>query len=228
MSTGSTAAAIKAGDQLLAELTSAPARPSHAPTMGRLQKVSYTHADMIDFIIQNPTASQGQIAARYGYTEGWVSNVLASEAFQASMAARKDEIIDPAIKATIEERFKALVIRSHEVLMKKLEQPQVSDNVALRALELGARALGIGGNAPAAPVAPRTDRLVILAERLVDLQANIRQGRTYDGEGIREVEADGVKRLQESELRGVPGSGSDARPAAEGPGAAEADAGRAG
>lgn len=219
-----TGQAVQAGEELLEELYSAPTRRSDAPTMGRLQKVRYTHQDMIDFIIAHPWASQSQIATRYGYTPGWISNVLASDAFQAAMAKRKDEIIDPELKASIEERFRALVIRSQQVLMQKLEASQVSDNVALRALELGARALGIGGNAAPAPAAPSADRLVKLAERLVDLQAGVR-GRTYHGEAERVSDAEGPERIRPGELRELQRSepGGDEPPA--GAGSAEAHSG---
>jgi len=129
---------------------------------------------MIDLIIEHPELDQNHIAAHFGYTAGWISNILASDAFQERMAARKEDIIDPAIKATIEERFRALVIRSLDVLQAKLNQVTVSDNVALRAAELGAKALGVGGHAAPKP-APSADRLIHLAERLVGLQSNIRE-----------------------------------------------------
>ena len=110
MTDHSAAQALKAGDQLLGELSNAPARPAPAPTMGRLAKIRYSHADMIDYIIQNPWTSQNEIAARYGYTPSLISNVLASDDFENAMAERKDEIVDPALNATIEERMKALYI----------------------------------------------------------------------------------------------------------------------
>ena len=175
-----TSAALEAGDQLVAELTGLPAR-TQAATMGRLQKVRYTHVAMIDLIIEHPEWSQNQLAEHFGYTPGWISNVLASDAFQERMAARREEIVDPELKATVEERFRALTIRSLAILMKKLDQSQVSDTVALRAAELGAKALGIGGNAP--PPAPQGDRLARLAERLLLLQGNIRE-RLIQGEVI--------------------------------------------
>jgi len=144
--------------------------------MGQLKKVSYTHADMIDFIIQNPLTSQGEIAARYGYTQSWISNILASDAFQEAMAARREEIVDPEIKASIEERFRALVIQSLTRLQEKLNAPQVSDQVALRCAELGAKALGVGGHKPPPPPENSQDRLERLAARLVVLQGNARKG----------------------------------------------------
>ena len=165
-----------AGDQLIEELKG-PAPRDKAPTMGRLQKCAYTHDAMVDLIITQGSGpggiSQRQLAAHFGYTEGWISNVLASDAFQARLAARKEEVTDPAIKATIEERFRALVIQSLKVLETKLSAPVVSDQVALRAAELGAKALGVGGHAP--PKAPEVDRLERLAERLVTLQSGVRE-----------------------------------------------------
>ncbi len=172
-------AALQAGDQLITELKNAPAPASKAPTMGNLKRCSYTHEAMIELIIQHPEMTQDQLAAHFGYTPGWISNVLASDAFQLRMADRREQVIDPVLKASIEERFKALTIRSLEVLMNKLSQPQISDTVALRAAELGARALGVGGHKP--PEAPATDRLEKLAERLLQLQAGVRE-RVVEGQ----------------------------------------------
>jgi len=143
-----------------------------APTMGALAKVNYSHTDMIDFIIANPGITQNHLAARYGYSVGWVSNVMASDAWQSAMAARRSEICDPVLVASVEERFKGITLLSLERLKQKLEAPSVSDNVVLKAVELGARAMGVGGNA--APVAPQGDHLAQLANRLIELQSKVR------------------------------------------------------
>lgn len=213
-----------AGDRLLEELQ----RPAHAPTMGKLQKVRYTHQDMIDFIIQNPWASQGELAARYGYSQSWVSNILASDAFQSAMAARREEILDPVMKATIEERFRALVHQSLTRLMEKLEKPQVSDTVVLRAAELGAKALGLGGHAPPAVQAPAPDRLNRLAERLVYLQANVRE-RSANGEE-RSIDLQMAERVSEVSGGLSPRESGGAEPhAGQSPqGTVRADAGQPG
>ena len=145
---------------------------SRAPTMGAVAKIRYSHTDMIDFIIANPGITQNDIAARYGYSVGWVSNVMASDAWQSAMAARRSEICDPVLVATVEERFKGITLLSLERLKQKLEAPQVSDNVVLRAVELGAKALAVGGNA--APQVPQGDHLAQLANRLIELQSRVR------------------------------------------------------
>lgn len=168
---------LSLADELTAELTKLPEKPG-------IGKMRYSHEAMVDLIVSNPWISQNQLAAHFGYSPSWVSCVIASDAFQATLAKRREEVIDPAMKATIEERFRALVVRSLEVLTNKLNAPVVSDNVALRAAELGAKALGIGGNAPPPPP-PASDRLTILAERLIVLQQNVRKGVTVDGQAQR-------------------------------------------
>lgn len=180
--TVSTAAALVSADQLLEELQGPPApKDGKAETMGRLKRCSYSHDAMIDLIIQHPEYTQNQIASYFGYTPPWISNILASEAFQSKMALRREEIIDPDLKASIKERFEALVIRSLAVLQEKLNQPAVSDQVAIRCAELGAKALGVGGHAAPKPPESSADRLERLAERLLILNGKAK-GVTYDGE----------------------------------------------
>lgn len=162
--------AVKAGEELLSELIGR----KEAAGGTAIKKVSYTHDAMIELLILEGSKpggiSQKDIAAHFGYTEGWVSQVFSSDAFQSRLAVRKEEIIDPALKASLTEKFAALARRSLEVLMNKLNQTSCSDNVALRAAELGAKALGLGGHAPVPPT-PQTDRLERLAARLLSLNA---------------------------------------------------------
>lgn len=163
---------------LIALPNSPPA--THAPTMGRIAKLRYTHDAMIDQLLMNPSISQNSLAALFGFSAPWVSNVMASDAFQSKLAARREELVDPTIRLTLEERYKALAMKSCEVVMAKLNMPNVSDNVALKALELGAKASGLGQDKPQAPVA--ADHLAQLANRLIDLQSGIRKGVTIDVE----------------------------------------------
>jgi len=152
-----------------------------------IAKVRYSHDGMIDLIVEDPSISQNRIAEIFGYTPAWVSLVMSSDAFKERLAARKAELVDPAIRATLEERFRSVVTRSLEVLADKLSAPSsvVPDALALRAAELGAKALGLGGNAPPPPVAVPTDHLDKLASRLLALQSRTRiQGDVTDGQII--------------------------------------------
>jgi hypothetical protein len=137
-----------------AEVTGPPKWPSGAAR--GIQKVSYTHDAMIDLIIANPAVSQNALAAHFGYSASWVSQVIASDAFQARLAERTKDLVDPTIRATVEDRFKALVLRSLDILREKLDNPShtVPDNLALRTLELSSRALGYGARHDPTPPAP--------------------------------------------------------------------------
>lgn len=108
-----------------------------------ITRVKYTHDAMIDLIIQNPGVPQGVIARHFNYTETWVSRVLNSDAFQARLAVRKEDLVDPSIILTVEEKFKTLANRSLDIIQEKLEQTKSVD-VAFKGLELATKALGYG------------------------------------------------------------------------------------
>lgn len=120
-----------------------------------IAKIRYSHLDMIDYLIANPKCSQGELAIRYGYTQSWISTVMSSDAWKAQFAKRRDEIVDPVLSMTVNERMEGLAARSIERLMEHLDRPECPATVALKALELGARGREIGGFArPLAPPPP--------------------------------------------------------------------------
>jgi hypothetical protein len=82
-----------------------------------------------------------------------------------------------------------VVTRSLEVLAEKLSKPAaaVPDNLALRAMEMGSKALGLGGNAAPVNVVP-LNHLETLAQRLVLLKSQATGGMIYEGE-IKEVQS---------------------------------------
>lgn len=135
------------------------------------QRVTYTHDAMIDLIIARPQISNNELAAVFGYTAPWCSMIKSSDAFKARLAARRAEIVDPTLTATLEDRIRAVTERAVEVIAEKLEQPTafIPDSLALRAAEFGAKAMGLGSAPPPSPVAQ--DHLEQLAKRLVALQS---------------------------------------------------------
>ncbi|MDX2059944.1 MAG: hypothetical protein SFV24_19195 [Gemmatimonadales bacterium] len=162
--------------------------PSGAPA--GIRRVKYTHDAMIDFILANPCISQNELATHFGYTASWVSQIISSDAFQARLAERRDEIIDPTIRATVEERFKALVVRSMEILAEKLNKPshQIPDNLVLRTLEVSAKAAGYGAkdSGPKSEVNVNV-HLESLSDGLVNLlQRKRKETAPIEGEVIRE------------------------------------------
>ena len=112
--------------------------------MSGIAKVKYSHDAMIDQIIQNPQVSQNQLAAMFGYTVGWVSQVVNSDAFRERLAERKEEVVDPLLRMSLEERIRGAVDLSLQVIMQKLSDGGGNINAAIRVLEHGSRALGYG------------------------------------------------------------------------------------
>jgi hypothetical protein len=176
-------AALPLADRMLAEMAArgqarnevGPARPANPqgfrPSIAR---VRYTHEAMIELIITRPEIHQNELAEIFGFSPAWISVVINSDAFQAKLALMKEELINPEIRLQLNERFRALTTRSLQVLQEKLSQPleSIPDNLALRAAELGAKALGLGGNAsPQTVVISSEDRLRSLASRLTGLMA---------------------------------------------------------
>ena len=163
--------AVTEAAEMLEEVENLPV--THAPTMGALQKVNYTHLDMIDYMLCNPACSLNDLALRYGYTAGWISNVRASDAWKAAFAKRRAEVTDDVIEENIKERMEGITMVSLEHRKEQLEAPVVADNVVLKAVELGAKGMGLGGNAPVTQL-PAADHLEFLSKRLVALQKKVR------------------------------------------------------
>lgn len=108
-----------------------------------IAKTSYTHESMVDMILANPEVSQEALATTFGFTQGWVSRVIASDAFQSRLAERKEQLVDPTIAKNLDERLKSLATQSLEIVARKLESAD-SAAYALEALGLTSRALGYG------------------------------------------------------------------------------------
>ena len=110
---------------------------------GAIARVKYSHDAMIDLIIANPAVSQNQIAAHFGYSVPWVSRIYGSDAFQARLAERKAELIDPSIVESINSRLKGLAVQSLDILAEKLQATKNMD-AALKVADLTTKALGFG------------------------------------------------------------------------------------
>ena len=157
---------------------------SKTPSLSQVRaapKVRYTHEAMVDLIVENPWIHQNTLAAHFGYSPAWISTVITSDAFKARLALRKEEVVDPELRVSLEERFRALVTQSLRVLQEKISKPasEVSDQLALRVADLGAKALGIGGHSPPTVLVTSEERIARLAHRFEALQG---RGQVVDVE----------------------------------------------
>lgn len=135
---------------------------------GAIQRVRYSHDAMIDVMIANPAISQNDLAKHFGYTPAWVSRIICSDAFQARLAARKDEMVNPVIAQGVEDRIKGLAMLSLEVLEEKLAATR-SPDMAMKAFELSTKAAGYG--ARQTNVAVQTNFVVQIPNKIEDPHA---------------------------------------------------------
>ena len=113
--------------------------------MPEIAKVRYTHDAMIDMIVANPAISQNEIAQHLGYTPAWVSIIVNSDAFQAALKERREEIIDPKLRATVEDRLKAVANGAMEKLMERLTtNAPFSNRELIEAANMATKGLGFG------------------------------------------------------------------------------------
>ena len=108
-----------------------------------IARVKYTHDAMIDLIIANPAMSQGQLAMHFGYTGPWISRIMNSDAFQARLAVRKGDIVDPTLVASVEEKLRTMASKSLDLVIDRLALGTDLDS-ALKAVEISSKALGYG------------------------------------------------------------------------------------
>jgi hypothetical protein len=113
----------------------------------RIQRTHYSHEAMIDEIIANPNIKQNELATKFGKSVPWISRIIGSDAFQAALAKRREDITDPFLIATVEERFKGLAFQSLDIIAEKLETTKNTD-LALKALDVSVKALGFGARGP--------------------------------------------------------------------------------
>lgn len=121
---------------------SAPLQGTASAAMA-IDRVKYSHDAMIDCIIATPGISQNDLAKHFGYSAPWVSRIINSDAFQARLASRKNDIVDPSLVLSVDERLRNLASRSLDIVMEKLDVSKNPDT-ALRALEITTKALGYG------------------------------------------------------------------------------------
>lgn len=151
---------------------------------------------MIDQILANPGISQNDLAKMFGYTPSWISTVMASDAFQMQLEARRQELVDPIVRDQVRMRMESLVNRSLEVLTEKLARPveEISDQMALRSYEVATRAAGYGVKQQDSPVQVNMNlHLETLSSNLVGLLRRKRTEVLEHDNGTKATDSDALE-----------------------------------
>ena len=113
---------------------------------GPIQKLRYSHEAMIDLLITEPWISQNELADRFNMSASWISTIICSDLFQAKLAERRDQLVDPEIRMSLKTQFEGLLSRSMDILRTKLSaSPEsVPDQLAVQVAKMAGQSLGLG------------------------------------------------------------------------------------
>lgn len=136
------------------------------------QPLTFTPEALIQLLLDRPGLTHQQYGAAFGRGSGWFASVLASNAFQAVLDPVRHLIADPAISATLDERFRAVTLQSLAVLQTRLDSKECNDQTVLKAVELGLKASGIGALPAAAPPAEAPVGAEAVANRILEAMAS--------------------------------------------------------
>ena len=105
------------------------------------RRLSHMHEAMAHALLADPSITQRELGKQFRRTPGWVSQILASDAFRAHLAKRAAKFIDPLLYATVKDYTENVHLWALELLSEKLERPvqDIPDNLIVRTLEVTGR-----------------------------------------------------------------------------------------
>lgn len=108
-----------------------------------IYKVSHIHECIINEMIADPTKSIAELAEIFGYSKSWMSRLTNSDSFQARLAERRQEVMDPSIRARLKDKLETVTMVALDSIQRKLESPEASADLALSSLGVIQQSLGI-------------------------------------------------------------------------------------
>lgn len=159
--------------------------PQTGEASGGIAKVGYSHDAMIDVMIAQPHLTQGQLASMFGYSQGWVSQIINSDAFRARLAERKEILVDPLILQSLDERLRGVAQRSLDRVLEALDTAK--PEFALRAAQFSTEALGYGARPKAGEGGPQVAVVVNVPGQAVSAEAWVSSHRPATGVPIEPV-----------------------------------------
>jgi len=106
-------------------------------------QLTYTHKAMMDLILANPTMPMEDIAEYFNVTKAWVKKVTMSDAFQAVLDKRREEIINPIISESVTEKIRGLTNNTLDALNLRVESGVVKTTELIEIAKIGLTSQGL-------------------------------------------------------------------------------------
>lgn len=144
----------------------------------QLQSIRHWHEQIVDWMLQNPHKTQGEMADFFSKTQAWISSVINSDLFREYKALRFTQHQDN-ISHSVIERVSGLAGLSIEVLEERIkeERADIPLGIVLDSASLMLKSLGYGPT-QAAATAPTTINLNVngaSAEVLAEARDDLRR-----------------------------------------------------
>lgn len=86
----------------------------------QIKKLRPKHEAIMDWLIMNPDSTQGECAAAFGVTEGWLSVIVNSDVFQEVFRQKNEEVFQATV-LTLRDRMNGLAHRAYEKLSRQVD-----------------------------------------------------------------------------------------------------------
>lgn len=106
-------------------------------------QLTYTHKAMIDLVLANPTMPLQDLADYFGVSMAWAKKVTMSDAFQAVLDKRREEIINPIISESVTEKIRGLTNNSLDMLNNRVELGIVKTPELIEIARMGLTSQGL-------------------------------------------------------------------------------------
>lgn len=141
-----------------APVAAAPAFESKAAKAAVKVYPRYTAEAMVQLMVDHPEYTHSQFAAHFGYRASWFAGVLVSKNLQEALEPRRHEVNNPMLTGTMDDIMRALTLQAVTVLSARLDNEKATDDLVIKALGAGVKALGMGTSPqdPKDPEPPKT------------------------------------------------------------------------
>ncbi len=111
----------------------------------QIDKVSWRHEQIVDWMLANPAAKQSACAEFFGVTQAWLSTIIHSDAFQEYKARRYARHQQMLSESTIE-KVEGLARGAVEVLYERItnEREEIPLGIVKETADMALKACGFG------------------------------------------------------------------------------------
>ena len=185
------------------------------------QPLRYRYEAIIDYMLANPHLTQGQIADLIGCTQGWLSQVISSNGFQARYAERRHALSQEQ-ERLLSHKIYDMASKASDRVIAELDKGEDCDaGFALDAATRALRAIGMGAppskqgqeTLPAPPAGDVNSETLRLARHAIERQSMIMtrvterveispdtghsNGRVVEGSALVEADFEEPRKAQE-------------------------------